>query len=84
MPKCVKCDKMIPPQFLVQLPDHDEPDALQCIFCKLDKDSIKLRTGGTYTKAECIKEYEIFLKKLAEKRNIARALQKEESLIIKP
>lgn len=85
MPKCVKCEKMLPPQFCKQLEDHlDDPKALECIYCKKKVDSIDLRTGEKYTKEKCIKEYEIFLKKLAEKRNIAGAMREEESLIIKP
>ena len=86
MPKCVKCEKILPPQFCIQLEDHpNDPKALECIFCKKKVDSIDLRSGEKYTKEKCIKEYEIFLKKLVEKRDISRAMQeKEKSLIIKP
>jgi len=77
---------MLPPQFCKQLEDHlDDPKALECIYCKNKVDSIDLRTGEKYTKEKCIKEYAIFLKILAEKRDIARAMsEKEKSLIIRP
>lgn len=85
MPQCKRCEKYFPPQFLVQmLTMPDDPEALQCIYCSENITEITLDKGRKYTKEQCIKDYEIFLKKLKEKKNIADVLQKgkvEQSII---
>ena len=77
MPKCQKCDSMVPPQFTFHMIGHEnDPNALECSFCRKGVDVIERNDGTKYTKKECIKDYEIFLKKLAEKQNIAEQLIK--------
>lgn len=77
MPQCKRCDKFFPPQFLVQmLTMPDNPDALQCIYCSEDINEITTKNGKKYTKEQCIKDYDILLKQLKEKKNIAEVLTK--------
>ncbi len=90
MPQCKKCEKYLPPQFLVQmLTMPDDQEALQCIYCdqNINEITIKKDTGIVkYTKKQCIKDYEIFIKKLKENKKISDILANESSqgLIIKP
>lgn len=75
MPKCVKCEKMVPPQFTFQVIGHEnDPKALECSFCHRGVDAIETNDGTKYTKKQCIKDYKIFLTKLAEKKNIAEQM----------
>lgn len=67
MPKCVKCDKILPPDLMVDV-DKPGPDGvipMRCIFC----DQNVTEFGGN-TKEEHIKDYDKFLKKLKESKNI--------------
>ena len=77
MPKCQKCQAMVPPQFTFHIIGHEnDPKALECSFCRKGVDFIERSDGTKYTKNQCIKDYEMFLKKLAEKHNIAEQLTK--------
>jgi DNA-directed RNA polymerase subunit N (RpoN/RPB10) len=77
MPKCVKCDKVLPPDLMV---DVGEPVngiiPMRCIFC--DQNITKFHGN---TKEEYIKDYEIFLKKLKESKNIADMIGGKTSLV---
>ena len=79
MPKCVKCDKILAPDLMV---DVGEPvngiTPMRCIFC----DQNVTEFGGN-TKEEHIKDYDKFLKKLKDSKNIADLVGgKEKPLII--
>lgn len=72
MGRCVKCKALLPPQLL------DEETKL-CLFCELDKNVIvygEAPNVKTKNKKEVIKEYEAFLKKVAEKNDILKAAMK--------
>ncbi len=89
MPKCKKCDKIFPSQFLVQIESMlKDPEALKCVYCDQNINTIITKVGGNianYTKEQCIKDYTIFLKKLAEQKNISEVLSNTRSpIIIKP
>jgi len=74
MPKCDKCFSVMPPDFLT---DISEKGGKECWFCKTGKNEIINKIGGKYTKEECIKDYDIFLKKLKEKKKIAEYITKK-------
>lgn len=86
MPKCVTCDKIFPPQFV----KHIEKEAHKCIFCDLNLKEVEVPNGQDlmgkelpnklYKKEQVVKDYEIFLKQLKEKTNIAKLLTKGELL----
>lgn len=81
MPKCQKCYGMFPPQFTVLIEDTEDH---QCIFCKDNVKFIKYETDDgvrkKYTKKECIRDYEKFLRMVKEKNNV---LIKEKQLGVK-
>ena len=80
MPKCVKCDKILAPDLMVDVSDSGECDIvpMRCIFCEQN-----ITEFGGNTKEEHIKDYEIFLKKLKESTNIADIIGgKEKPLIV--
>lgn len=79
MPKCVKCDKILPPDLMV---DVGKPvngiTPMRCIFCEQN-----ITEFGGNTKEEHIKDYDKFLKKLKDSKNIADLVGgKEKPLII--
>lgn len=81
MPKCVKCNHVLPPQFMDKM-DEVKVDVSQCLFCKMDTDTINLppdpETGEqkTYTKTEAINEYKYLLNKLKDKLKTREDLKK--------
>ena len=80
MPKCAKCGEVLPPQFITEI-EGAVVAASQCIFCKLDTNTINLPpddTGRqkTYTKDEARKEYQILLRKLKDKLKTREDLKK--------
>lgn len=88
MPKCIKCDKMFPPQFVNSIDEIN--DVFRCIFCEQNITEIEIESGkdlegkplpqNMYKKEQVVKDYEIFLKKLKEHTNIAKLLTKGEIL----
>ena len=76
MGKCVKCDKLLPPDLMVDVDKPDEKGLApgRCIFCEQG-----ITEFGGNTKEEHIKDYEIFLKRL---KNAAGHLDKKKSLIL--
>ena len=80
MPRCIKCDKVMAPDLMVDVaePGLDGITPMRCIFC----DQNVTEFGGS-TKEEHIKDYDIFLKKLKESKNIADMIGgKEKPLIV--
>jgi len=72
MPKCVVCNVILPPEFLD--PTEDKK-AKKCIFCTRGIDSISYfsksrREQMITTKAEIIKEYDIFLEEISKIPNV--------------
>ena len=78
MPKCVKCDKVMAPDLMVDVgePGLDGIVPMRCIFCD---QNVKIFGGNT--KEEHIRDYDVFLKKLAKSKNVAD-LVKEKPLIV--
>jgi len=80
MPKCVKCDKVLAPDLMVDVgePGLDGITPMRCIFCDQN-----VKTFGGNTKEEHIKDYDEFLKKLKASKNIADMIGgKEKPLIV--
>lgn len=75
MPICAKCNKCLGSGYFGI---GDEPTEL-CLFCVQDKKTITIE-GVTINKDEAIKEYDIFLKQMAE----ANEKVKMKSKIITP
>ena len=77
MPKCQKCGEMVAPQFTFHIIGHEnDPEALECTWCRKNIDFIERKDGTKYRKTDAVKEYKILLKKLSEKKNIAEQLVK--------
>lgn len=72
MPKCDRCWAVMAPDFLFERKDGGK----ECIFCRIGKNEIQLKQGKKYTKEECIKDYELFLKKIKEVPDLAKFLTK--------
>lgn len=79
MGKCVKCDKVLPPDLMVDIdkPRQDGTIPQRCIFCEKN-----ITEFGGSTKEEHIKDYEQFLKRLKDNKNIADLVKQKEKLII--
>ena len=80
MPKCAKCGEVLPPQFITEI-EGVSVKASQCIFCKLDTNTINLppdETGKhkTYTKNEAKAEYQRLLNELKDKLKTREDLKK--------
>ena len=84
MGKCVQCNDMFPPHFMVDIEDEkaDPKNPPQkCAFCYLDKKEVTLvfEENGkeeVISKEEAKKRYRIFLKKLYESKNIQDILDR--------
>ena len=81
MPKCVKCNEFLPPNYTEVIvnsqPDQKGDYPQQCIFCKSGLDEVELeveRDSGKFTKKftknECLAEYKEFLKKVKDSKNV--------------
>ena len=86
MPKCVQCEGMFPPHFMVdiEIEEVKEDPPQKCAFCYLDRKDVTMVNDETkeeevITKEEAKKRYEIFLKRLSQTRNIAKILKGESS-----
>lgn len=83
MGQCAKCRDFFPPDVMIEA----EGDDKLCIFCVRDTNEIKYGENNEYTlgREETIKEYKIFMKKLKDSPNVARALadeaREDESLV---
>lgn len=67
MPTCVKCTKILPPQFMIDI----DQDAQECIFCNNEIDEVTIVEDATgreekYSKEDVIKDYVVLLKKMKE------------------
>lgn len=74
IPKCEICYKLLPPNFMVEI---EGTDAKKCVFCDQNKNEVKYKEGlveKTYTKNECIKEYNELLNKLKHSKGVAKIL----------
>ena len=75
MPRCELCYKLFPPNFMMDI--EGTKDAKKCVFCDQGKNEVKYKEGlieKTYTKDECIKEYNELLNKLKHSKGIAKIL----------
>ena len=75
MPRCEICYKLLPPDFMVDI--EGSKNAKKCIFCDKGKSEIKYKEGlieKTYTKNECIKEYNELLNKLKHSKGVSKIL----------
>ena len=87
---CKKCYNFFPPDFMRDIEGNDgtpDQEDKQCLFCMLDKKVIsftgKNKKEEQYTKKQCIKDYKLFLKELKSKGDIAKALAKGKTNVIK-
>jgi hypothetical protein len=72
MPKCVVCQSILPPDFLVETEDGL---AQKCIFCVRGKDTIEYFSESEQkamktTKTETAKEYLEYLKEISDLPNV--------------
>lgn len=71
MPKCIKCDKVLAPDLMVDVGKRDNGIVpMRCIFCEQN-----ITEFGGSTKEEHIRDYDIFLKKLKESEDIASLIR---------
>lgn len=78
MPKCVKCGKILAPDLMVDVGEPvDGVTPMRCIFCDQN-----VTTFGGDTKDAHIKDYDKFLKKLKESKNIADLVGGQEKPLI--
>jgi hypothetical protein len=87
MGKCVQCEEMFPPHFMVDLEEKKDPPQ-KCAYCYLDKKEVTMVNEETgkeekVSKKEAINRYNIFLKRLYETKNIQDVLQKQKIQHIK-
>jgi len=87
MGKCVQCEEMFPPHFMVDMEERKDPPQ-KCAYCHLDKKEVTMVNDETgveekLSKKEAIKRYKIFLKRLYESKNIQDALKNQSSQHIK-
>ena len=80
MPKCVKCLGVFPPEFssLIPVTDLKGDQPHRCLFCEMDIKAITVEKGNgreQYTREQCIKDYDVFLKKVKEKRSVSLLLK---------
>jgi len=77
MPLCQKCRKFFPPQFCNEVDTNE----YLCEWCLRDIDSITVKRDGgqeyKYTREQCAKEYEQFIKQLKETEDVKKLLGKE-------
>jgi len=79
MPQCMRCNQLVPPQFIVPIVTAQDPEAIQCLFCDKSIKEITIQKDGrreVYTKEQCVKDYATFLKMLKDKQGVAEALVK--------
>jgi len=57
--------------------DIEGTDGRECVFCKTGNLEIQLKEGKTYTKGECIKDYEKFLRMIKDKKKIKDIIDKK-------
>jgi len=91
MPKCVKCNKFLPPNYVEvienSVPDFQGEYPKECIFCKLNVSEVERETSQgsgkfvSYTKDQCIKDYEKFIKKLKDSRSVKDILNKSKEIV---
>ena len=91
MPLCSLCRSFFPPNYTEVIP-NSRPDnqgnyPQQCIFCKLNITQVEreeTKDSGKfipYTKEECIKDYQKFLRKVKDSQNVKDIIKKSQSMI---
>ena len=86
MPKCIKCNEYLPPNYVEVIPDSqpmmDGEYPKECIFCKLIVSEVERETENgsgkyvTYTKKQCVEDYKAFIDKLSKSRNLQDVVDK--------
>ena len=79
---CAKCRDFFPPDVMVPADDGDK----LCLFCQRDQEEIHYGENDEFVvgRKEIVEEYKLLMKKLKEKKDVARALMgksKEEGTI---
>ena len=79
---CAKCRDFFPPEIMVPADDGDK----LCLFCQRDQEEIYYGEKNEHVigRKETVEEYKLLMKKLKEKKDVARALMgkaKEEETI---
>ena len=87
MGKCVQCEDMFPPHFMIDMEETQDPPQ-KCAYCYLDKKEVTMVNDETgreekVTKKDAVKRYEIFLKKLYQSKNIQDVLQQQNNQSLK-
>ena len=75
MPRCLKCRSMLASQMFSIY--NDQLDGI-CVFCFLDKQVISYgeTKENTYSKLEAVRDYDIFLKQMADNPSVKDILNK--------
>lgn len=86
MPKCVKCNEFMPPNYVEVIPnsqpmaDGDYPK--ECVFCQKMISEVERETEQgsgkyvAYTKEQCVRDYKAFIDKLRKSRNLQDVVNK--------
>ena len=82
MGKCVQCEDMFPPHFMVDMEENMVDPPQKCAYCYLDKKEVTMVNDETgveevVSKKKAVKEYKIILKKLYESKNIQEVQKKQ-------
>lgn len=79
MPKCVKCEQYLHPDFCVEVPESD-PVVCRCVFCHTEKKTITIEDEETsvvervVTKKQAVDEYKRYIQDLRYSEKVADAL----------
>lgn len=90
MPKCVKCNEFLPPNYVEVIPNSqplaDGEYPKECVFCQKMVSEVERETEHgsgkyvAYTKAQCIRDYKNFIDKLSRSRNLDDIKNKTDSM----
>jgi len=90
MPKCVKCNEFLPPNYVEVIPnsqplaDGEYPKI--CVFCQKMISEVERETEQgsgkyvAYTKEQCVRDYKAFIDKLKKSKNLDDIKKKADSM----
>ncbi len=80
---CAKCRDFFPPDLMFDVEQNGDQ---LCAFCERDTQEIRYgeRNELVITRKEVVEEYKIFMKKLREQRDVAKAIDKKSKKETKP